>query len=353
VTDDQLSLFPLSRPSARDEADALPRGSDEPLIDAYADVRALAARLPPLLRFGTSSWSFPGWAGIVYRRPRRQADLARDGLHEYARYPLFGTVGIDRSYYAPLTPEDLRRYAAQLPPGFPCCAKVPAMFASPVVATSGRHAPPVPNREFLSADGFIRDVLDPWARWFDGHAGPFILEIPPVPAAARLAPEPFADALFAFLSRLPRTCTCAVELRDRGLLGPRYAEVLAATGAVHVYSYWSAMPMPAVQAQIVPPPDAGPLVIRLLLRPGPRYEPQREAFRPFNRLVEPDEGMRREVVTLLGAAARRQQPAFVLVNNKAEGSAPLTIRALAERVTAETDGAMPSVTRRGSPPVPR
>jgi hypothetical protein len=67
VTDDQLSLFPLSRPSARDEADALPRGSDEPLIDAYAEVRALAARLPPLLRFGTSSWSFPGAGGPIWR----------------------------------------------------------------------------------------------------------------------------------------------------------------------------------------------------------------------------------------------------------------------------------------------
>ena len=101
-------------------------------------IRALGERLPAGVRFGTSSWSFPGWAGLVYRRPRTQAELAREGLREYARYPLFGTVGIDRSYYAPLTGEDLKRYAAQLPAGFPCCAKVPAMYASPVLPGSGR-----------------------------------------------------------------------------------------------------------------------------------------------------------------------------------------------------------------------
>lgn len=334
MRDDQPSLFPLSPPSRGPAADAHDGGDPEPLVDVHADVRALAEQLPATVHFGTSSWSFPGWSGIVYRRPRRQADLARDGLIEYARYPLFRTVGIDRSYYAPLTPDDLRRYAAQLPAGFPCCAKVPAMFASPVIPGSGRASPSVANRDFLSTEGFIRDVLEPWSLWFSGHAGPFVLEIPPVPPGERLAPERFADTLYEFLHRLPRECLVGVELRDRRLLGDRYAQVLAATGALHVYNYWSAMPMPALQAQIVPPAQGAALMVRLLLRPGTKYESQREAFRPFNRLVDVDEGMRRDVVGLLHEAVQRSQPAYVLVNNKAEGSAPLTIRALAEQLVA-------------------
>ena len=243
-------------------------------------------------------------------------------------------MGIDRSYYAPLSIDDLRRYATQLPPGFPCCAKVPAMFASPVIPGSGRDAPAVVNRDFLSAEGFLRDVLQPWSAAFADHAGPFVLEIPPVPPRERLDPDRFADALHAFLSRVPRPFQVGVELRDRRLLGERYAQVLAATGAVHVYNYWSAMPMPALQAQVVPPAVGAVLMIRLLLRPGTRYESQREAFRPFNRLVDVDEGMRRDVVHLLHDAVARAQPAYVLVNNKAEGSAPLTIRALAEQLVA-------------------
>ena len=111
---DQLSLFDLTPTRGRDD------GSGVQETEWPADVRQLGDRLPASVRFGTSSWSFPGWAGLVYRRPRTQTELARDGLREYARYPLFGTVGIDRSYYAPLTGEDLKRYAAQLPTGFPC-----------------------------------------------------------------------------------------------------------------------------------------------------------------------------------------------------------------------------------------
>ena len=33
---------------------------------AAEGLRSIAARLPQNLFLGTSSWSFPGWAGIVY-----------------------------------------------------------------------------------------------------------------------------------------------------------------------------------------------------------------------------------------------------------------------------------------------
>jgi hypothetical protein len=54
---------------------------------------ALAARLPPGVRLGTSSWSFPGWRGLVYGGDHTEAALARDGLWAYARHPLLRAVG--------------------------------------------------------------------------------------------------------------------------------------------------------------------------------------------------------------------------------------------------------------------
>lgn len=330
--DDQLSLFDLT-PAIRNRDD----GRDEPEADWPADVRALGERLPSGVRFGTSSWSFPGWAGLVYRRPRAQVDLARDGLREYSRYPLFGTVGIDRSYYAPLTGDDLKRYASQLPANFPCCAKVPAMYASPVLPGSGRETQAIPNPDFLSAGGFLADVVQPFSLHFARHVGPFILEIPPVPPEARLDPAAFADRLGHFLDALPRGWPMSVELRDRRLLTPAYAAVMKQAGAAHVLNYWSAMPPPGEQASLVNVADAPLMVIRLLLRPGTRYEARRDAFRPFNRIIEPDDRLRRDVTRLITDAAGRQQPVYVLVNNKAEGSAPLTIRALAEQLVAEID----------------
>ena len=327
VNDDQLSLFDLTPPA---------RGRDDvagaPDIDWPADVRALGERIPDGVRFGTSSWSFPGWAGLVYRRPRTQTELAREGLREYARYPLFRTVGIDRSYYAPLTGEELERYAAQLPAGFPCCAKVPALYASPVLPGSGRGSEAIANPDFLSAEGFLADVVEPFHLHFAQHLGPFILEVPPVPPEARLEPLAFAERLSRFLDALPRGCPIAIELRDRRLMTPAYEAVLREHGAAHVLNYWSAMPTPASQADLLDVTRAPFMVVRLLLRPGTRYESRRGDFRPFNRIVDQDDALRRDVTRLISDASGRQQPVYVLVNNKAEGSAPLTIRALAEQL---------------------
>ena len=37
-----------------------------PSAPAGPELLTLAQRLPAKLRLGTSSWAFPGWAGIVY-----------------------------------------------------------------------------------------------------------------------------------------------------------------------------------------------------------------------------------------------------------------------------------------------
>jgi uncharacterized protein YecE (DUF72 family) len=199
------------------------------------------------------------------------------------------------------------------------------------VPESARAGRPTPNPFFLLAERLIEDVLSPCARVFSEHTGVIILELPPVPRDWRLEPAEFVERLDAFLDALPREFRYAVELRDRRLLTRSYASVLARHGVAHTYNYWSAMPSIAAQAEVVPPSTAPFTITRLLLRPGSRYEDQREAFQPFDRIVAPDHAMRGEVAGLLDRALRARQHAFVLVNNKAEGSSPLTIRALVEQ----------------------
>ena len=87
-------------------------------------LQTLAARVPELVRFGTSSWTYPGWKGLVYQRDYPKSGSAAAMLEEYARFPLFRTVGIDSSFYAPPTPEQLQSYARALPAAFPCVSKV-------------------------------------------------------------------------------------------------------------------------------------------------------------------------------------------------------------------------------------
>jgi len=304
----------------------------------HADAAAVAAKLPPGVHFGTSSWSFPGWRGLVYSTGGATAALARDGLREYAAHPLLTTVGIDRSYYAPIPDEDLQRYASQVPSGFRACLKAPSSVTSAATFDPGARTRSVPNPTFMSAARLVEELLEPCARAFAGHTGPFVLEFPPAPRQVPISTAEFIERLDAMLGELPREFDYAVELRERSLLTPEYRRVLARHGAAHVYNYWSFMPMPGDQAAIVPPEDAPFTVVRLLLKPGTRYDDQREAFLPFKRIVERDDRMRVQVARLVRRAAAHRRRAYVLVNNKAEGCAPLTVRALAELVAQGTDG---------------
>ncbi|HEU4532882.1 MAG TPA: DUF72 domain-containing protein, partial [Polyangiaceae bacterium] len=106
----QLSLF----------APGAAAGSEGPSFEVEA---ALARRLPPHVRLGTSSWTFAGWQGLVYPPGISSKRMREEGLALYARDPLFTTVGVDRSYYEPLGDADWAEYAAQLPEGFRCVVK--------------------------------------------------------------------------------------------------------------------------------------------------------------------------------------------------------------------------------------
>ena len=81
------------------------------------------------------------------------------------------------------------------------------------------------------------------------------------------------------------------------------------------------------------------VVCRLMLPPATRYEAMKKAYEPFNRIVREQPDMRSDVVRLALACEELSVKAlFVLVNNKAEGSAPLTVKALAEAIVRAREG---------------
>src|SRR5512135_3008193 len=96
----QLELFGPAPGVAAEPERAPEPPAPAPTTEA---LRALGGRLPRDVRFGTSSWSFPGWTGLVYAREAGPDLLAREGLPAYARHPLFRTVGVDRTFYGPVT----------------------------------------------------------------------------------------------------------------------------------------------------------------------------------------------------------------------------------------------------------
>ena len=316
----QLGLFDPPEEDAR--------GSSE---DVARELESIRDRLPAKLRFGTSSWTFPGWAGLVYhRRYPNQSAFLRESLGEYAQHPLMRTVGVDRGYYTPVPEDDLAAYARQLPDDFRAAMKVWQRVTMPGYPKHPRYGADAgkENPDFLDAEVFARTVHEPVREAFGQHIGPWIVEVAPSPTP--LDPTWFCEKLDAFLDAAPSDFPFAVELRDRKLLTSEYVRTLRKHGAAHVFNYWSRMPNLAKQMRVEGLLEGSLLVVRLLLPPGARYADLKEAYAPFDRLVAPQSEMRQDLVRLVRAALDRDMECYVLVNNKAEGSSPLTVRALAE-----------------------
>jgi uncharacterized protein YecE (DUF72 family) len=294
----------------------------------FALEQDLATRVPACVRFGTSSWTFPGWSGLVYPPGTTLPTLQERGLELYARCPLFRTVGIDRSYYRPLERAELAAYAAQLPRGFPCVMKAWSEITSRVHPKTR-----APNPRFLDADAFIESVVRPLEEAFADHTGPIVLELAPMRDDELPRRGELPDRLATFFAKLPAGHRYAVELRNRELFTPAYLAALRSFGVAHVLNFWERMPTIGEQLAIPGIFTAGFVVLRLLIPPGQRYAAKKAEYAPFDRIVAPEPGLYEDVAAVIEAARRgAAAEVFVIVNNKVEGSSPLTVRGLAQRV---------------------
>ena len=295
--------------------------------DALAHLRAA---IPAQVRFGTSSWTYPGWKGLVYTRDYPATGASADMLAEYARFPLFSTVGIDSSFYGPLTEKTLVAYAAALPPGFPCVSKVWDRLTVHTFAKAREKTKAgQPNPDFLNAELFLSDVWEPLERHFAEHCGPLVFEFQAIARKDKVRPLEFANRLDQFFAKLPREGRYAVEVRNAEFLTPAYFAVLREHDVSHVFSSWTRMPSIGMQLDLPGSLTAGFIVARALLRPGRYYSDAVDAFAPYDRIRDPNPELRNDLVRLVKAAENLRVPAYILVNNRAEGSAPHTIAAVA------------------------
>ncbi|HWL89306.1 MAG TPA: DUF72 domain-containing protein [Polyangiaceae bacterium] len=323
TSETQGALFELA-PRAIDAADMNPERA------------SLAAKLPREVRFGTMTWSFPGWIGLVYARGVSEKHLAPHGLTAYAKHPLLRAVEIDRSYYDPLPARIFRDFAEQVPEDFRFFAKAHEEclhLRFPEHARYGKKRG-APNPRFLDASYAADAVIAPVVDGLGSKLGGILFQFPPQDVGD---PRIFAERLHDFLRRLPRGLPYVVELRNEELLTREYAAALADTGAVHCHNVWTSMPTLRAQAQGMPPEVRRPFVVRWLLRQGERYEDASARYAPFDRIVSEDRWNRETIARLVATALRRDVPAFVLVDNKAEGCAPESIALLAQAIAVELD----------------
>lgn len=288
---------------------------------------------------GTSSWKYEGWIGQLYTPSRYEyrgkvakTRFQRDCLSEYAT--VFKTVCVDAAYYDFPRPDYLQRLTDQVPDDFRFGFKVTDALTIkkfPKLARFGARAGQV-NADYLNADLFATAFLKP-CETIREKLGVLMFEFSRFWPSDYPHGRDFLSDLETFLERLPRGWPYAVEMRNRLWLRREYFNCLARHGVAHVFNSWNAMP--AVSEQMAMPGSRthpGLVAARFLLKPGRSFEEAVRAFQPYDRTVEINDEARKAGASLIveGERYEPRRKTYIYVNNRLEGNALETIRAMLE-----------------------
>lgn len=300
--------------------------------------QALAAALPPRVHLGTSSWTYPGWQGLVWAGRYSEGLLSRSGLGAYAAHPLLRAVGIDRGFYRPLAASEYERLASQVPAHFRFTVKAPSLVTDAVLRREDGRGQ-APNPCFLDPTIALREFIEPACEGLGACIGALVFQISPLPAAQLARMDEAFDRLHALLLALPRppAGVIAVEVRNAEWLETDLIALLRDTQARYCLGLHPKLPPLEQQLPLLRALWPGPLVARWNLNPrhGPfGYEDAARRYGEFRELMDPDPTTRSELARVIRGTAGAGHDVVVTINNKAEGSAPLSVRALAQAILA-------------------
>jgi uncharacterized protein YecE (DUF72 family) len=287
---------------------------------------------------GTSSWKYPGWNGLLYDASRYEwrgkfakTRFEKDCLSEYAE--VFKTVCVDAAYYTFPRAEYLEGLASQVPADFQFGFKVTDEITVKRFPNHPRHGKRAgkANEHFLNAEVFERGFLKP-CESIRSHVGLLMFEF------SRFYPtdfehgRDFVAALDSFLGRLPKGWPYGIEMRNKFWLKPEYFDCLARHDVAHVLNSWTEMP--GVNEQMALPgsrTNSELVAARFLLKPGRKYEDAVKSFQPYDKTQEVNEEARSAGAALITEGKKTpKRKTFIFVNNRLEGNALETIRAILE-----------------------
>jgi uncharacterized protein YecE (DUF72 family) len=285
---------------------------------------------------GTSSWKYEGWFGQLYTSARYEyrgkvakTRFERECLREYAE--VFKTVSVDAAYYDFPRPEYLHKLSDAVPDDFRFGFKVTdavTIKKFPNLARFGAKAGQ-PNPNFLNAELFVAAFLKPCEEIRE-KVGVIMFEFSRFWPSDYEHGRDFVADLDTFLGKLPKGRPYSIEIRNKQWLAPEYFGCLARHGVTHIFNSWDAMP-PVGEQMAMPGSRTNPQLVaaRFLLKPGRKYEEAVKAFAPYEGTKEINEEARRAGAQLIKAGKNDpKRRTFILVNNRLEGNALETIKAM-------------------------
>jgi uncharacterized protein YecE (DUF72 family) len=315
-----------------------------PAVSAYIEESGVRRRrrregLPMgRARIGTCSWLYPSWKGLVYSSANPP-----DPLREYAAR--YDTVDIDRWFWSLFgedrvrlpEPSDARAYRDSVPASFRFTVKVPnSITLSHLHRARGESGPLVRNPHFLSV-ALFGEFLDRIGPLHD-VLGPILFQFEYLNRQKMASRARFIEAFGAFVSALPPSFCYAVETRNGAWLDRSWFEFLERSrlAPVLLQGYWMPQVPVLFEEHASSIARRGPVVVRLH---GPdRGGIEKETGKRWDRIAAPKDAELDRIAEMVKRLVGAGIEVYLNVNNHYEGSAPITIERIRERLGPDLAG---------------
>lgn len=277
--------------------------------------------------FGTCSWKYDSWEGIVYSKAK-----GINMLEEYSGQ--FNSVEIDQWFWSlhavnkiSLPKEkDVKLYSDSVPDDFRFTIKIPNSITLTHFYRKSKTEELKTNPHFFSNDLFSEflSTLKP----MKNKIGVLMFQFEYLNKQKISNQIEFMDRSEAFHQNIKTEYQMGIEIRNPNYLNKKYFEFLSKNNLSMVFlqGYY----MPPVWEVFKTAKDLliSPVVIRLH---GPdRSGIEVKTGNVWNQIVEPKDDELSRIAEIINYLSEKQIDIYVNVNNHYEGSAPLTIRKLKE-----------------------
>uniref|UniRef100_A0A832CY61 DUF72 domain-containing protein n=1 Tax=Ignavibacterium album TaxID=591197 RepID=A0A832CY61_9BACT len=280
--------------------------------------------------FGTCSWKYDSWEGIVYSQAK-----GINMLEEYSKH--FNSVEIDQWFWSlhainkiSLPKEgDVKLYAQSVPDDFRFTIKVPNSITLTHFYRKNKSEELKVNPYFLNPDLFNEfiNTLKP----MKNKIGVLMFQFEYLNKEKMNNQIEFMERFSAFIQNVGKEYQIGVEIRNPNYLNKKYFEFLHQNNLTMVFLQGYYMPPIWNVFTIAKDLLVSPVVIRLH---GPdRSGIEEKTGNIWNQIIEPKDDELQKIAEIIRYLSEKQIDVYVNVNNHYEGSAPLTIRKLKEIIS--------------------
>ncbi len=276
-----------------------------------------------MLRFGTCSWKYDSWRGIIYSDENNI-----NFLKEYSAH--FSTVEIDQWFWSLFPPKKVvlpdyktvEDYKNSVPGDFLFTIKVPNSLTLTHFYNRNKNEPLIVNPYFLSVNLFeeFLNTLRP----LEKNIGCLIFQFEYLNKQKMKSSSLFQERMNDFLSNIPEGVPpIGIEIRNPNYLNKNYFKFLDSLNLFHVFleGYF----MPPITEVYEKNKDYIKNISVIRLHGPDRKGIEKIANNNWNKIYIDRVKEISAIVQMIKELETNEVDLFVNVNNHFEGSAPLTI----------------------------